>query len=307
MQIYLPIAELSVDVVLLLAMGAAVGVLSGLFGVGGGFLMTPILIFMGIPPTVAVASEANHLIASSGVGVLGHWRRGTLDVKMGLVLLIGGIAGSAIGVALLGVLRAMGQVDLVIALCYVVFLGTIGGLMFIESVRALVRQRRTGSARRGKLHTHIWLHGLPFKMRFQKSRLYISALLPLAIGFGVGILAAIMGVGGGFIMVPAMIYLLGMPTSIVAGTSLFQILFVSANTTFLQAVNNQTVDLFLAMLLVVGAVVGVQVGTRLSSRVPSEQFRVLLAAMVLAVGLKMLIDLVATPGDLYSLQLDSDQ
>jgi uncharacterized protein len=306
MQIYLPIAELSVDVILLLAMGGAVGVLSGLFGVGGGFLMTPILIFMGIPPTVAVASEANHLIASSVAGVLTHWRRGSLDVKMGLVLLVGGVAGSAIGVGLLGILRAIGQVDLVIALCYVVFLGTIGGLMVIESVGAVLRQRRTGSSRRGKLHTHIWLHGLPFKMRFQKSRLYISALLPLAIGFGVGILAALMGVGGGFIMVPAMIYLLGMPTAIVAGTSIFQILFVSANTTFLQAVNNQTVDVFLAMLLVIGAVVGVQVGTRLSSRVPSEQFRVLLGLMVLAVGIKMLVDLVVMPSELYSLQSGVD-
>ena len=301
MQIYLPVAELSVDVFLLLGMGAGVGVLSGLFGVGGGFLMTPLLIFIGIPPPVAVASEANQLVATSVSGVLAHWRRGAVDFKMGLVLLAGGVLGSALGVWLFKLLRGIGQIDLAISLCYVVFLGAVGSLMMAESLRALLRKRK-GVARRGKLHRHIWIHGLPLKMRFQKSRLYISAVMPFLIGLLVGVLAAIMGVGGGFIMVPAMIYLLGMPTSMVAGTSLFQILFVVSTVTLLQSAANQTVDVILALLLLAGSVVGVQVGTRLGARLPGEQFRVLLAALVLAVCLKLLFDLVTVPDDLFSLQ-----
>ena len=300
MQIYLPVAELSVDVFLLLGMGAGVGVLSGLFGVGGGFLMTPLLIFIGIPPPVAVASEANQLVATSVSGVLAHWRRGAVDFKMGLVLLSGGVLGSVLGVWLFKLLRGLGQIDLAISLCYVVFLGIVGALMMAESLRALLRQRK-GVARRGKLHRHTWIHGLPLKMRFQKSRLYISAVMPFLIGVLVGLLAAIMGVGGGFIMVPAMIYLLGMPTSMVAGTSLFQILFVVSTVTLLQSAANQTVDVILALLLLAGSVVGVQVGSRLGARLPSEQFRVLLAALVLAVCLKLLFDLVTRPEDLYSL------
>ena len=300
MQIYLPVAELSVDVFLLLGMGAGVGVLSGLFGVGGGFLMTPLLIFIGIPPPVAVASEANQLVATSVSGVLAHWRRGAVDFKMGLVLLSGGVLGSALGVWLFKLLRGLGQIDLAISLCYVVFLGIVGALMMAESLRALLRQRK-GVARRGKLHRHIWIHGLPLKMRFQKSRLYISAVMPFLIGVLVGLLAAIMGVGGGFIMVPAMIYLLGMPTAMVAGTSLFQILFVVSTVTLLQSAANQTVDVILALLLLAGSVVGVQVGSRLGARLPSEQFRVLLAGLVLAVCLKLLFDLVTRPDDLFSL------
>ncbi len=302
MQIYLPVAELSVDVFLLLGMGAGVGVLSGLFGVGGGFLMTPLLIFIGIPPAVAVASEANQLVATSVSGVLAHWRRGGVDFKMGMVLLAGGVLGSGLGVWLFKLLRGLGQIDLAISLCYVVFLGIVGALMMAESLRALLRQRK-GVARRGKLHRHTWIHGLPLKMRFQKSRLYISAVMPFLIGLLVGLLAAIMGVGGGFIMVPAMIYLLGMPTAMVAGTSLFQILFVVSTVTLLQSAANQTVDVILALLLLAGSVVGVQVGTRLGARLPSEQFRVLLAGLVLAVCIKLLFDLVTTPDDLFSLQL----
>ncbi len=301
MQIYLPVAELSVDVFLLLGMGAGVGVLSGLFGVGGGFLMTPLLIFIGIPPAVAVASEANQLVATSVSGVLAHWRRGGVDFKMGMVLLAGGVLGSGLGVWLFKLLRGLGQIDLAISLCYVVFLGIVGALMMAESLRALLRKRK-GVARRGKLHRHTWIHGLPLKMRFQKSRLYISAVMPFLIGLLVGLLAAIMGVGGGFIMVPAMIYLLGMPTAMVAGTSLFQILFVVATVTLLQSAVNQTVDVILALLLLAGSVVGVQVGSRLGARLPSEQFRVLLAGLVLAVCLKLLFDLVTRPDDLFSLQ-----
>lgn len=298
MQIYLPIAELSVNIFLILGMGGGVGFLSGLFGVGGGFLMTPLLIFIGIPPAVAVATEANQIVASSVSGVLAHWRRGNVDFKMGLVLLVGGVLGSSMGVWLFAFLRGIGHLDLVIKLSYVVFLGTIGILMFIESARSMLRTRRKAPPKR---RTHTWMHGLPFKMRFRRSRLYVSALMPLAIGFLVGVLAAIMGVGGGFVMVPAMIYLLGMPTAVVVGTSLFQIIFVTANVTVLQAVNTQTVDVVLALLLLVGAVIGAQVGVRMGTKLRGEQLRGLLALMVLGVCTKIGYDLVVTPVDLFSL------
>ena len=300
MHIYLPIAEISVNIFLILGLGAAVGVLSGIFGVGGGFLMTPLLIFLGISPPVAVGTEANQILASSVSGVVAHWRRGNVDFKMGMVLLIGGLIGSTLGVWLFKELRDLGQIDLVIHLSYVVFLGIIGFLMLIESLRALQRSRRAGGTRR-KLHQHNWLHGLPFKMRFRKSKLYISALLPLLIGILVGILSAIMGVGGGFIMVPAMIYLLGMPTNVVVGTSLFQIIFVTANATFLQSALNQTVDVVLAFLLLLGAVIGAQFGTYLGSKLKGEQLRGLLALIVLAVCIKIAHDLVVTPADIYSI------
>jgi uncharacterized membrane protein YfcA len=270
--------------------------------VGGGFLMTPLLIFVGVPPAVAVASQANQVIAASVSGVLAHWRRGNVDFKMGLVLLAGGLAGSLIGVWLYSVLRRIGQIDLVIALAYVFFLSAVGALMAVESIGAMLRQRRPQATRR-KLHQHTWVHGLPLKMRFRRSRLYISALLPLGLGFGVGILAALMGVGGGFIMVPAMIYLLGMPTALVVGTSLFQVIFVAINVSFLQAWQNQTVDIVLAFLLVLGAVIGAEFGTRFGARLRGEQLRGLMALMVLAVALKLAYDLVATPDDLYSLGL----
>lgn len=300
MQIYLPIAELSVNAFIFLGMGAGVGVLSGLFGVGGGFLMTPLLIFAGIPPAVAVATEANQIVASSVSGALAHWRRGNVDLKMGIVLLLGGIIGSTLGVWIFGLLQGLGQIDLVIRSSYVVFLGIIGALMLIESLKAISRQRKPGGKRR-KLHQHNWLHGLPFKMRFRRSKLYISALLPLSIGILVGILAAIMGVGGGFIMVPAMIYLLGMPTAMVVGTSLFQIIFVTANVTFLQAWQNQTVDIFLALLLLTGGVIGAQLGTRAGAKLPGEQLRSLLALIVLGVCARLAYELLARPDDLYSI------
>jgi uncharacterized membrane protein YfcA len=300
MNIYLPIAEISVNIFLLLGMGGAVGFLSGLFGVGGGFLMTPLLIFIGVTPAVAVATEANQIVASSVSGVLAHWRRGNVDFKMGFVLLIGGTMGSVFGVWLFTVLRSLGQLDLVISLCYVVFLGIVGALMFLESSRALFRRRRQTDIRR-KLHQHHWLHGLPLKMRFRRSKLYISALLPILIGFLVGVLAAIMGVSGGFIMVPAMIYLLGMPTSVVVGTSLFQIIFVTATVTFLQSAQNQTVDVILALILLTGGVIGAQIGTRAGMRLRGEQLRILLALMVLGVAGKLCFDLVATPDDLFAI------
>jgi len=307
-QIYLPIAEISVNVFLILGMGGGIGFLSGLFGVGGGFLMTPLLIFIGVPPAVAVGTEANQIVASSVSGVLAHMRRGNVDFKMGFILLIGGLVGSGLGVWLFKFLRSLGQIDLAISLSYVVFLGIIGGLMFIESLNALFKTRRVAKsagaaaapgARGGSRHT--WIHGLPLKMRFRKSKLYISAILPFAVGALVGVLAAIMGVGGGFVMVPAMIYLLGMPTQVVVGTSLFQIIFVTANTTFLQATFNQTVDVVLALLLLTGAVIGAQFGAKAGAKLKGEQLRVLLALMVLFVCAKLGFDMIVTPSDLYSL------
>ncbi len=299
MEIYLPIAEISLDVFVLLALGGAVGFLSGVFGVGGGFLLTPFLIFIGVPPAVAVASSANQLVGASVSGVLGHWRRGNVDFKMGGILLAGGFIGSLLGVWLFGLLRRIGQVELVINLSYVLLLGTLGALMLIEGTRALLRRRRAGAPRR-KLHQHTWVHGLPLKMRFRRSKLYISALLPLVLGFLIGILSAIMGIGGGFVMVPAMIYLLGMPTSIVPGTSLFQIIFVAATVTVLQAINNRTVDAVLALVLLVGGVLGAQLGIRMGSRLRGDQLRIMLAVLVLGVALKLAIDTTATPDQLYS-------
>ena len=301
MQIYLPIAEVSLDVFLLLGLGGIVGFLSGLFGVGGGFLMTPLLLFIGVPPPVAVATQANQIVASSVSGVLAHWKRGNVDFLMGGVLLAGGLVGSTAGVGLFSFLKEIGQIDLVINLVYVVFLGTIGGLMFWESLRALLRRRRNPTQRR-KMHQHSWIHGLPLKMRFRRSRLYISALLPLGVGFLVGVLAAIMGVGGGFVLVPAMIYILGMPTAVVIGTSLFQIIFVAANVTLLQAGQNQTVDVVLALLLLTGSVIGAQFGSRLVSRIPADTLRILLAGMVLLVCGKLFFDLFSTPRTLFAVE-----
>lgn len=298
MHIYLPIAEVSVNAFLLLGLGAGIGVLSGLFGVGGGFLMTPLLIFIGIPPAVAVATGTNQIAAASFSGVLTHWRRRTVDIKMGLVMLAGGLAGSAAGVRIFAYLRSIGQVELLVALCYVVFLGVVGALMFVESVQAL---RRTRSGRAPKRRRHNWVHGLPFKMRFRQSNLYISAIPPLMIGALVGLLAAIMGVGGGFIMVPAMIYILGMATTVVIGTSLFQILFVATFTTLAHAVANQTVDAVLALLLIVGGVIGAQVGAIIAPRLRAEQLRVLLSLLVLGVCLKLGVGLVRTPDELFVL------
>ena len=300
MQIYLPIAEVSVNAFLLLGLGGLVGVLSGMFGVGGGFLMTPLLFFIGIPPAVAVATEANQIVASSFSGVLAHFRRRTVDVKMGVVLLAGGLVGSFFGVQLFRILTELGQVELLVQLCYVVFLGVIGGLMFIESLRAILRTRDP-NAKLPPRKKHMWVHGLPFKMRFRQSQLYISAIPPFVIGAVVGVLAAIMGVGGGFIMVPAMIYILGMPTKVVVGTSLFQIIFVTGFTTLMHATQNYTVDAVLALLLLIGGTIGAQIGTRIGVRMKAEQLRILLALMVLGVCGKLLFDLVLEPAELYSI------
>lgn len=300
MQIYLPIAEVSVNAFLLLGLGGVVGVLSGMFGVGGGFLMTPLLFFIGIPPAVAVATEANQIVASSFSGVLAHLKRQTVDLRMGGVLLVGGLVGAAVGVEVFTLLREMGQVDLLVKLCYVVFLGLIGGLMFIESLRAIRRSRAPGTTKVIRKQ-RTWIHALPFKMKFRTSGLYISVIPPLVVGVLVGILAAIMGVGGGFIMVPAMIYILGMPTKVVVGTSLFQIIFVTAFTTLLHATTNYTVDMILAVLLLIGGVIGAQIGARIGVKLKAEQLRILLAIMVLAVCGKLALDLLLTPAEIYSI------
>jgi len=298
MSIYLPIAGMSVNVIVILGLGGVVGFLSGLFGVGGGFLMTPLLILIGIPSPVAVATQANQIVALSVSGVLAHWRRGNVDFKMGLILTMGGFTGSSIGVWLFAVLHNLGHIDLAIRLCYVVLLGIVGTLMLVESAKAILRRRSRPTRHRTKRG---WVDALPLKTRFRRSRLYISALSPAAVGFVVGLLAAIMGTGGGFIMIPAMIYLLGMPTAVVIGTSLFQIIFVTANITVLQAVSTQTVDVVLAMILLVAGVVGTQFGVRAGARLQGDQLRGLLAVMVLVVAGFLAFGLARTPADLYSI------
>ncbi|MDF0603276.1 sulfite exporter TauE/SafE family protein [Psychromarinibacter sp. C21-152] len=300
MQLYLPIAEVSVNVFLLLGLGGIVGILSGMFGVGGGFLLTPLLFFVGIPPAVAVATGANQIVASSFSAVLAHLKRKTVDLRMGWVLLAGGLVGSAGGVQVFALLRRVGQVDLMVTLFYVVFLGIIGGLMFVESLNAMRKARRSGGAPKRK--KHYWVHNLPFKMKFRTSGLYISVIPPLLVGAAVGVLAAIMGVGGGFIMVPAMIYLLGMPTKVVVGTSLFQIIFVTGFTTLMHATTNYSVDMLLALVLIFGGVVGAQFGTRLAVHMKAEQLRILLALLVLGVCGKLGLDLILPPAEPYSIK-----
>lgn len=301
LQLYLPIAEVSVNALLILGLGGIVGFLSGMFGVGGGFLITPLLLFIGVPPGVAVATGANQVVASSISGVLAQLKRKAVDFPMGFVLLAGGMLGSWAGVKVFSYMTALGQVDLFVQLSYVLFLGLIGGLMFIESLRSLLRARSAGQAPIRRSHVHTWIHGLPFKMRFRASGLYISILPPLLVGALVGLLAGIMGVGGGFILVPAMIYVLGMPTKVVIGTSLFQIIFVTGFTTIVHAVNNHTVDMMLALLLIVGGVIGAQIGTVVGTKLKAEQLRILLAALVLSVAIKIAFDLLLQPNELYSL------
>jgi len=302
-QIYLPIAELSVNAFLILGLGGIVGLLSGMFGVGGGFLITPLLFFIGIPPAVAVATGVNQVVASSVSGVLAHLRRKTVDLRMGMVLLLGGLAGSALGVFIFNWMSARGQIDLLVELSYVLFLGVIGALMFRESLNALLRSRRPDAPRR-RLHQHMWVHKLPLKMKFRTSGLYISVIPPVLVGASVGVMAAIMGVGGGFLMVPAMIYLLGMPTKVVVGTSLFQIIFVTAFTTVMHAATSQSVDLVLALFLMLGGVIGAQYGTRLGLRLKAEQLRILLSLLVLLVAGKIGYDLVAVPSELFEITVE---
>jgi uncharacterized protein len=304
MSIYLPIAEMNVNIFLIVFIGMIVGALSGLFGVGGGFLMTPLLIFLGIPPVVAVGSEAPHVLASSVSGVIAHWRKKNVDFKMGFFLLSGGVIGSTVGVNLFKLLKTYGQIDIVIQFLFIIFLGFIGMTMAFESAKTTIKNYRTTSAIRTKLHQHSWIHGLPFKLRFHRSKLYISAIPPILIGFFVGILSAMMGVGGGFIMIPAMVYILGMSTNVVVGTSLFQIIFVTANSTFFQSYLNQTVDIVLSALMILGGVIGAQIGVRLGSQLKAEYLRGILAILVLLVCAKILTDLILTPSDLFSTSLN---
>lgn len=302
MQIYLPIAEMPVDPFLVIAMGAAVGFLSGMFGVGGGFLMTPLLIFYGIPPAVAVGTEAAQIVASSVSGVLAHLRRKTVDFLMGGFLVIGGAAGSVVGIIIFRILRDMGQIEIAISIIYVLFLGVIGGLMLFEALGAALRAPTAAPAAR-KRRSVAWMAAMPFAMRFRRSQIYISPIPPIVLGFFVGVLAAIMGVGGGFILVPAMLYILNMPTKIVVGTSLFQIIFVTAITTVLHAAANQTVDIILALLLLSGGVIGAQLGARAGVKMKAEHLRALLALIVLGVCARLLIGLVAPPASPFMLEV----
>jgi uncharacterized membrane protein YfcA len=299
--IYLPIAEMSVNVLVLLAMGAAVGFLSGMFGVGGGFLITPLLIFYNIPPAIAVATGANQVIASSFSGALAHFKRGTLDFKLGTVLLAGGIAGSTVGIYVFSLLRSLGQLDLFISLLYVVFLGAVGGLMLVESVNAIRRSKGGAAPTLKKPGQHNWVHRLPLKMRFRASKLFVSVIPVLGLGAGIGFLSSIMGVGGGFIMVPALIYLLKVPTNVVVGTSLFQIIFVAAFSTVVHATTNQTVDIVLAFVLMLGGVAGAQYGAKAGQKLRGEQLRALLGLLVLAVAVRLAFGLFLPPPSLYSL------
>ncbi|MEY8842646.1 sulfite exporter TauE/SafE family protein [Cribrihabitans sp. XS_ASV171] len=300
MDVYLPIAEVSVNGPLLLSVGLVVGLLSGMFGVGGGFLITPLLFFIGIPPAVAVATSANQIVASSFSAILTHIRRRTVDFRMGIALTAGGLAGSSVGVWVFDLMSGLGQIDLLVNLFYVVFLGLVGALMFVESLSALRKAKVQGPKQRRARSGRDWIHAMPLRIRFRASGLYISVFPPLLVGFFVGVLSAIMGVGGGFVVVPAMIYILGMPTKVVVGTSLFQIIFVSAYTTMMHAYNSQTVDTVLAVLLLVGGVIGAQVGAIIGLRLKAEQLRILLALLVLAVCLKLGIDLVLQPAEVYS-------
>lgn len=303
MNIYLPIAEMSVNIFVLIGMGGVVGFLSGLFGVGGGFLITPLLIFYNIPPAIAVGTGANQVIASSVTGALSHLKRRTLDFKLGSLLVAGGLIGSLIGIYIFSILRKIGQLDLIISLLYVILLGGVGGLMAIESWNSLLRSRRGKPINIKRPGQHIWILHLPFKMRFRASMIYVSIIPVLTIGFVIGLLSSIMGVGGGFIMVPALIYILRVPTNVVIGTSLFQITFVTAFTTIMQSITNQSVDIILAFLLMLGGVIGAQYGTRTGRKLKAEQLRMLLAILVMAVCLRLAYQLFVRPSDLFSFSL----
>ena len=300
MHIYLPIADIPINALLMLALGGVVGFLSGMFGVGGGFLMTPMLIFAGVPSAVAVATGANPLIASSITGTIAQYRRRNVDIKLGLYLLGGGAAGSLLGVHIVSLLRQAGQFDLAVSLLYVVFMSVVGGIMFVESLRAITSQRAGKPQSMRRRAQRGWIHALPFRTRFKASKLYISALPPIGLGVLVGLLSGVMGVGGGFVMVPILIYVLRVPTSLAIGTSLFQVIFVSAITTVLQAVWNHNVDIALALLLMIGGVLGAQAGAAAGQRLRAEHLRLLLAILVLGVGLRLLMGLFSPP-DLFSL------
>lgn len=297
MNLYLPIAGNSVNCVAILGLGGVVGLLSGIFGVGGGFLMTPLLIMMGIPPTVAAASDSNQIVGASTSGTLAHFRLGNVDIKMGLLLLIGGVAGGSVGVQIIKILRQLGNADFLISVTYVLMLGFVGGYMFLESLQSMRKAAKptVGVTGKGESLYARMIRIMPFQMDFQRSGIRLSVLMPLVLGTLVGVLAAIMGVGGGFIMVPVMVYLLRMPMHVVVGTSLFQILFTCVNVTIMQASQNHTVDFILALLLLIGSAIGAQVGAKVGKKLGGEQLKILLASLVLVVMFKMLYDLLARP------------
>ena len=301
-QLYLPIADLPVNIFLILAMGAAVGFVSGMFGIGGGFLMTPLLIFIGIAPAVAVASVASHIAASSFSGALSYWRRRAIDPALAIVLLSGGIVGTTLGVLTFTLLRSLGQLDLMIALSYVLLLTTVGGLMFWEGVRAIMRTRRGVVIPMRRSGSHGWIHGLPLKMRFKRSKIYLSVIPVVTVGIIIGFIGAIMGIGGGFILVPIMIYLLRAPTATVIGTSMVLTLITMASATIMHADTNHLVDAVLALILMVGGVIGAQFGARTGQKMRGERLRLLLGLLVFAVGLRFAYELVVQPDDLYSLR-----
>jgi uncharacterized membrane protein YfcA len=299
--LYLPVAGMALDGIVLLGMGLSVGVLSGMFGIGGGFVMTPLLIFMGVPPLIAVGTGVSQVVAASVTGAMSNWRNRSIDTQMGLLLLAGGVVGSITGVALQRLLKALGQLDLFISLMYVLVLGVVGAMMFIESLSTLRKQKDMPHApmRRGGQHT--WIQGLPLKRRFRTAKLYVSAIPPVGIGVVVGWLTAIMGVGGGFLVIPALVYLMRVPTRVAIGTSIFQIVFIAAFSTVLQAVQNFSVDLVLGLPLMVGGVVGAQYGARIGRRLNAEQLRILLALLVLAVAVRMAVDLTVPPVEPYTM------
>jgi uncharacterized protein len=299
LEIYLPIAELPVNVFLMFAMGIAVGFISGMFGIGGGFLMTPLLIFIGISPAVAVASVASHIVASSCSGVIAYWRRRALDFALALMLLGGGLIGTMVGVWLFSVLRSLGQLDLMIGLSYVTLLGVVGGLMIIESARAIARARSGRSAEIRRPGSHTWIHGLPFKVRFKQSKIYVSAIPLWVIGFSVGFIGAIMGIGGGFLLVPALIYIMRVPTAVVVGTSMILTLVTMGAATIMHAATNHLVDVVLALILMVGGVIGAQFGARAGQKIRGEQLRLLLGILVMLVGLRFAFELMLRPSNLF--------
>jgi hypothetical protein len=302
-QIFLPIADIPVNVFLVLAMGLAVGFISGMFGIGGGFLMTPLLIFIGVQPAVAVASVTTHVAASSLSGAITYWRRNAIDVTLALTLLAGGIIGSAGGVALFTWLRAQDQLDLVIGLSYVTLLSIVGVLLVGESARAIVRARHGKPAELRRPGSHVWFHGLPLKLRFKRSKVYVSAIPVLVIGLIIGFIGAIMGIGGGFLLVPMLIYLVRVPTATVIGTSLVLTFLTMVAATVLHAATNHLVDAVLALILMVGGVIGAQFGAHAGQRIRGEWLRLLLGLLVLAVGLRFAVQLVLKPEDLYSIRV----
>ena len=302
MQIYLPIADLPVNIFVILAMGMAVGFISGMFGIGGGFLMTPLLIFLGVSPAVAVASVTGHIAASSCSGAISYWRRSALDLALAFMLLAGGILGTAFGVWLFTFLRAIGQLDITIGLAYVLLLTAVGALMVFESVKSIIRTRQGKPVELRRPGSHAWFHGLPFKIRFKRSRIYVSAIPVCAIGFTIGFIGAVMGIGGGFLLVPMLIYFLRVPTATVIGTSMVLTLVTMASATVMHAATNHLVDALLTVILMVGGVIGAQFGARAGAKISGERLRLGLGLLVLAVGIRFAFNLVLAPDDLYSLR-----